>query len=59
VTAKYELVTQLCSRLAGGDTLAILVLDDFCNMFWQNMYLRHLLLTWEQFGPVGFDKTYM
>jgi hypothetical protein len=22
------------------------------------MYLRHFLLTWVQFGPVGFGKTY-
>jgi hypothetical protein len=52
------LVSQLCSRVAGGNTLAILVLDDLCNKFWQNMYLRHFLLTWVQFGPVGFEKTY-
>jgi hypothetical protein len=56
VTAKYELISQLCSRVAHGDPLAILVLDDLCNEFWQNTYLRHFLLMWAQFGPVGFKK---
>jgi hypothetical protein len=34
------------------------VLDDLCNEFWQNKYLRHFLLTWVQNGTVGLKKTY-
>jgi len=33
------------------------MLDDLCDRFWQNTYLRHFLLTWVQNGPVGFEKT--
>jgi len=32
------------------------VLDDLCNKYWQNTYLRHFLLTWVQNGPFGFEK---
>jgi hypothetical protein len=32
------------------------VLDDLCNTFWQNTYLRHFLLPWVQNGPAGFKK---
>jgi hypothetical protein len=51
-----SLVSQLCSRVARGDPLEILVLDDLCNTFWQNTYLRHFSLTWIQNGPLGFEK---
>jgi hypothetical protein len=53
-----SLVSELCYRVAHGDPLAILVSDDLCNKFWQNMYLRHFLLTWVQNGPAGFEKNY-
>jgi hypothetical protein len=48
-------VSQLCSRVAGGEPLEnSYVLDNLCNTFWQNTYLSHSLLTWVQNGPVGF-----
>jgi len=34
------------------------MLDNLCNKFWQNTYLRHFLLTWVQNGPVGFENIY-
>jgi hypothetical protein len=50
-------VSQLSCRGASNDTHAFLMcLDDLCNRFWQNTYLRRFLLTWVQNGPVGFEK---
>jgi hypothetical protein len=35
-----SLVNQVSCRAGSGDTIAILMLDDLCNKFWQNMYFR-------------------
>jgi hypothetical protein len=51
-----SLVSQLCSRVARADTCNSFVLDDLCNKFCQNTYLRHILLTWVHNGQVGFGK---
>jgi hypothetical protein len=50
------LVSQPCKGVARGDPLAIIILDDLRNKFWQNTYLRHFLLTWVQNDTVGFEK---
>jgi hypothetical protein len=56
VTAKYKIISQLCSTVALGDCCNSYVLDDLCNKFWQNTYLRHFILTWVQNGRVGLEK---
>jgi hypothetical protein len=58
VTAQCELIGQSAMQYGWSWRLSCssYVLDGLCNKFWQNMYLRHFLLTWVQNGPVVFGK---